>query len=350
MTQCPKSYRCSALSFANRLLAASVAVVLFPATAHAFALPELATMRSPDTSSCSRASFEPAAPARSVTASDAGKSSAILGGEVSALDRIRQQQQQVSSANLTTAQYAAGASLPGFSYANCFSAKPGAPLEAITTPAVATISRNDAGGDFLGSSRIKIRHTPFNDDWNRVSSRGLAPRGVALRTAIPSPGAADVETLSRVNSWANQTIKYVEDSVNYGTADYWATASETLASGRGDCEDFAILKYHVLAAMGFDRNQMYLTLARDLVRNADHAVLIVQVGGTSYMLDNATNALLRADVSHDYRPVMSFNTQSAWLHGSGRPTPAAAQSASSLRLSYLSDSAVSNARVTGFNR
>jgi len=56
---------------------------------------------------------------------------------------------------------------------------------------------------------------------------------------------------------------------------------------------------------------MYLTLARDLARNADHAVLIVRMDGEYFMLDNATDALLPANVSHDYRATMSFNSESA---------------------------------------
>ena len=100
-----------------------------------------------------------------------------------------------------------------------------------------------------------------------------------------------------------------------GTRDYWATAGETLGDGFGDCEDYAILKYQMLAALGFDTRGMYLTLARDLARNADHAVLVVRVDGQHYLLDNATNLVLPADRTYDYRPTMSFSSESDWLHG-----------------------------------
>jgi hypothetical protein len=36
-------------------------------------------------------------------------------------------------------------------------------------------------------------------------------------------------------------IKYATDDEQYGCADYWATPEETIASGRGDCEDKARL-------------------------------------------------------------------------------------------------------------
>lgn len=311
-------------------------------------MPDLTAARSPGTHACTAARVEPSAPARAIDAPDPGKASAILGGQASALDRIRQQQGQSAATNLAAGQFAGGLAAASQAFSHCYAATPTGPAEA-ATPAVKAIVAPDPARDFLASARIRIRHTPFNDDWSRVSSQGLSPRSVTMRTGL-APHADDVATLSRVNGWANQTIDYVEDSANYGMRDYWATASETLQSGRGDCEDFAILKYQALAALGFDRSRMYLTLARDLVRNADHAVLIVQIGGTAYMLDNATDTLLPADIAHDYRPVMSFNTQSAWLHGSSRPSLAASAPAASLRLSYLSDNAVSNARVTGFNR
>jgi predicted transglutaminase-like cysteine proteinase len=60
---------------------------------------------------------------------------------------------------------------------------------------------------------------------------------------------------------------------------------------------------------------MVLTIARDLARNADHAVLVVRLDGRYYMLDNATDQVLDASASHDYRPVLSFSDSQTWLHG-----------------------------------
>jgi predicted transglutaminase-like cysteine proteinase len=60
---------------------------------------------------------------------------------------------------------------------------------------------------------------------------------------------------------------------------------------------------------------MILTIARDLVRNADHAVLIVRHDGRYYMLDNASDELFDASSAHDYRPILSFGNSQTWLHG-----------------------------------
>jgi predicted transglutaminase-like cysteine proteinase len=60
---------------------------------------------------------------------------------------------------------------------------------------------------------------------------------------------------------------------------------------------------------------MYLTIARDLARNADHALLIVKQDGRYWVLDNSTNQLLDARESNDYRPILSYSSSGKWLHG-----------------------------------
>ncbi|GAA0283512.1 hypothetical protein GCM10009127_26260 [Alteraurantiacibacter aestuarii] len=135
----------------------------------------------------------------------------------------------------------------------------------------------------------------------------------------------------------------MEDRDGWGSRDYWATASETLSRRTGDCEDFAILKYQLLLTMGYAAEDMYLTLARDLARNADHAVLIVRQGDRFFMLDNATDAILPANLSYDYRPTISFNSESAWLHGyTARPR--------ARNFAHLSVSATLSPRVIGLSR
>ena len=128
-------------------------------------------------------------------------------------------------------------------------------------------------------------------------------------------GGGTVDRIASVNSWVNRKVAYTADAKLYGKADYWASADETLAKGKGDCEDYAIAKMEILAAMGIARGDMYLTLARDLVRRDDHAVLIVKVDGRAIMLDNATDTLLDGDRANDYRPILSFNTNKSYLHG-----------------------------------
>ena len=174
-----------------------------------------------------------------------------------------------------------------------------------------------ASDEFLASKRLPVKRTAFDFDWNRVRHSGVSHR-LASALVRDIPGPASAATLAAVNSWTNARVRYVEDSAGYGRADYWADASRTLRRGTGDCEDIAIAKMQLLAALGVPSSDMYLTIARDLVRNADHALLVVTLGERNWLLDNATDQVLDASQSHDYRPILSFSGANRWLHGYGR--------------------------------
>jgi predicted transglutaminase-like cysteine proteinase len=145
-------------------------------------------------------------------------------------------------------------------------------------------------------------------------SHGGVSRTLAgsLARGVPGGGVARV---TAVNSWTNAHVRYVEDQALYGKADYWAGAQTTLRRRAGDCEDIAIVKMQLLSALGVARSDMYLTIARDLARNADHALLVVKQDGKYWLLDNATDQLLDASQSYDYRPILSYSAGGKWLHG-----------------------------------
>ncbi len=262
------------------------------------------------------------------------KSAAILGGAPSALDRIRQQQAGLQPRQETIASEPVSA----LSRGQCGSL-------AIAAPTIAPLtSEAPAALDFMASSRIAIRQTIFTRQWDRVAQAELSQDAVlAMIGGQPKAEPDSRATLQLVNRWVNHAITYAEDREQWASRDYWATASETLTSGRGDCEDLAILKYQLLIALGVDREDMFLTLARDLVRNADHALLVVRSGDRFVMLDNATDAVLPADRSYDYRPTLSFNSESAWLHGATIRTQP-------VQLAHLSVNATFIPRVIGLSR
>jgi predicted transglutaminase-like cysteine proteinase len=168
----------------------------------------------------------------------------------------------------------------------------------------------------LGTLSVAIRHTPLDAAWARVNSRQPSRR---LRRTLAATGALDLsdrqKQIAVVNAWVNDKITYAEDSKLYHKADYWASARETLQRGAGDCEDFAIAKMELLMAMGIPRDQLRLVVARDLVRNADHALLVVSLPEGSVLLDNATDRLLDARMANDYRPIMSFTYNQKFIHG-----------------------------------
>src|SRR6185295_16204938 len=92
-------------------------------------------------------------------------------------------------------------------------------------------------------------------------------------------------------------------------------ANETLNRGRGDCEDYAIAKLQMLRRAGIADKDLYLVVVKDLVRRADHAILVVRAAGHMYVLDNGTDELLDSESVSDYRPVLTFAAGATFTHG-----------------------------------
>lgn len=253
-----------------------------------------------------------AAPLLSGGFSGASKSSAILGGAVSKLEQISLQ--QAAAAGQSSQTLAGNRIEPAAGGVRC---QQFARSRSVAPFAGAAIRMPTSPDDFLASARLPLQKTSFDAQWDRVRGAGLSS-GALSSLAAHRKGTPTRATLAAVNAWSNARVRYREDRDLYGQADYWATASSTLRRGAGDCEDIAIVKMQTLAALGVPRSDMYLTIARDTVRNADHALLVVRLEGRFWLLDNATDTLLDASMSYDYRPIMSFNTSGKWLHGYAR--------------------------------
>ena len=287
---------------ATGLVAAGIGLAFAaPASANHVALAMPSAMVPTMQQSCVARALSPAAPQA------ATKAGAILGEQMSALDRIRAQQASMAA---PAPDLSVETPATSCSYAPIAALAPAIEITAVAAPAPLLAQAN--GDDYLATTRVRIGFTQFNGDWSRVSAARLGQR----RTRQLLRAAPGENLLAQVNSFVNTRIAHVEDRDQYARGDYWATAAETLGSGRGDCEDFAILKMQMLAAMGVARDDMYLTLARDLARGADHAVLIVRRGDGWHMLDNATDVVLPAnEQSYDYRPMFSYSGDASYLHG-----------------------------------
>lgn len=256
-------------------------------------------------------------------------SRAILGGAPSALDRIRADQQGAEAPAVAVPvtagldAFPARHTLEPASRTQISLALPescGAP--SIFAPLTETADYDPAAE--LGTRAIPVKRTRFDDRWDRV--RRAAPAGLMqgkLRSANASPGLAEPDLLARVNQWVNREIAYVNDDRNYRQRDFWATAEQTIARGKGDCEDFAILKMQMLRAAGIDADRMKLVLLRDLAANADHAFLLVQTDAGKLVLDNVTDRLYDGSRANAVRPVLSFSENRRWVHAyrGSQPSP-----------------------------
>ena len=312
-------------------LIATTAAAALPAAAHASialgTMPlALAAAASFEQGQCT-AFAQPASGAASGTVSGEAradpaawsKSAAILGGQPSALDLMRQQQAGLTTVHAVPAVLSAlpGAGLIPRSGGECaMFVRPQSDFAAMR-PGLGTRAPGD--DDFLASRRLAVRKTGFDAQWNRVRrgtiSAGLAGGANGLGGGSPGQATLGHSMIAAVNSWANAKIRYFEDRQLYGQADYWADAKTTLRRRAGDCEDIAIAKMALLAGAGVRREDMYLTIARDLARNADHALLVVKADGKFWLLDNNTNVLADASAANDYRPILSYSAGGKWLHG-----------------------------------
>jgi predicted transglutaminase-like cysteine proteinase len=197
--------------------------------------------------------------------------------------------------------------------------------------------------DLFGSVALQVSHTPLDAKWRAVEHAPLT--GAPARFAATLKSISAAEQLRLVNRYVNVRVQYEDDQRRFGRADVWSSANDTLRSARGDCEDYAIAKLQLLRAAGFAQRDLYLTIVRDLVRRADHAVLVARVDGHMYVLDSGTDELLDSRNISDYRPMLTFASYGEWTHGYrvAAPIVPAADDQRSRSASLL-------ALSTGFNR
>ena len=173
--------------------------------------------------------------------------------------------------------------------------------------------------DVFGTVALSVERTPLDRRWRQVGRAPLGPLAAAFadRASELSP----LERVGAVNRFVNARVEFENDIRQFGVADRWMAASETLARGRGDCEDFAIAKLQMLRRAGFADRDLYLVVLNDTRRRADHAVLVVRAEGRLLVLDNGTDRIVDSDIMSDYRPILTFSGNRAWTHGYRRSEP-----------------------------
>ena len=106
------------------------------------------------------------------------------------------------------------------------------------------------------------------------ATRSSTPRDVVL---TPKAWADMV----KVNSWANDNIKPITDLEHWGVVERWNYPDD----GRGDCEDYVLLKRRMLMQAGWPREALLVTVVRDK-KGDGHAVLTVKTNRGEFVLDN----------------------------------------------------------------
>lgn len=188
-------------------------------------------------------------------------------------------------------------------------------------------TRQNAAAVFQ-SIAFRVSSIPAAQNWRTVYPRVAAadfkscetPRQCEARTILRkaidnAAGSGFHQKLSGINRTVNWLVRYEPDAQNYGSRDYWAAPDEILARGKGDCEDYAILKMAALKELGLPPQSMSIVVLRDTRRNLYHAVLSVMTSQGYFILDNLSNEVKLDSTLPDYQPLFSVSADRAWIHG-----------------------------------
>ena len=92
--------------------------------------------------------------------------------------------------------------------------------------------------------------------------------------------------LNKVNRDVNASVTAITDQEHWGLPEHWDYPDD----GKGDCEDFSLLKRKMLIKAGIAIENLSLAVVRDTTDNG-HAVLLVRTDRGVFVLDNQTNLI-----------------------------------------------------------
>jgi predicted transglutaminase-like cysteine proteinase len=124
---------------------------------------------------------------------------------------------------------------------------------------------------------------------------------------------ARMAELQQINGHVNSTIVEVSDMEQYGREDVWTLPT----SGKGDCEDFALLKRKLLVQRGWPASALSISVGMT-AQGEPHAVLIAATASGEYVLDNLTSSILSpSQTGHVFH---SRQAGRGWISASGERT------------------------------
>jgi len=115
--------------------------------------------------------------------------------------------------------------------------------------------------------------------------------------------------LDEINRLVNRAIQPVTDLDHYGVNEYWTIPKD----GKGDCEDYALMKRHILIERGWPIGALLMTVVRD-EHGEGHAVLTARTAQGDFILDNKVDEVkLWSATSYAYVMRQSYLDPRAWI-------------------------------------
>lgn len=134
------------------------------------------------------------------------------------------------------------------------------------------------------------------------------------KAGIPEEGrrsgkGAAFTVLDRVNRQVNAEIQPMTDWAQYGVEDYWTVPK----SGKGDCEDYALMKRQRLILSGWPVSALLMTVVYD-EKKEGHAVLLVRAAEGDLILDNKVDTIkLWSATPYEYVMRESYLEPHIWM-------------------------------------
>lgn len=129
--------------------------------------------------------------------------------------------------------------------------------------------------------------------------------------------SSQLDFVTSLNKEINK-FEYKDDHYQFGTDDYWQTPREFYSNGGGDCEDFAIAKYAILAKkFGSKRVRLIYGFTIDGI---SHMVAGIYIDNQLYILDNRVDYVKTIAERNDLSLLYDFNDRYMWVLESGIET------------------------------
>lgn len=114
--------------------------------------------------------------------------------------------------------------------------------------------------------------------------------------------------LRTVNDLVNRMVHPVSDMSLYGQLEHW-----TYPTGKGDCEDYVLLKQRLLIERGWPASSLLITIVRD-ENNEGHAVLTARTSKGDFLLDNKRGEIMTwNDSTYSFVKRQSARDPKVWM-------------------------------------
>jgi len=113
--------------------------------------------------------------------------------------------------------------------------------------------------------------------------------------------------LGEINRAINLAIRPMSDLAQHGRIDVWTSPLATLATGSGDCEDYAIAKFVALRRAGIAPDDIRIVVLHDTIHGDNHAVAAARLDGHWLMLDNRRMAMVEDSDVRNYQPTFAID-------------------------------------------